>query len=213
MLTDDLIARLSSEDPRASRYGAAMHLLGPVAAGCVVSFLAMWGWLGIRPDLAHAIATSAYWIKFGYTLALAMIGFWLTERLGRPGADATRPRWLLAIPLAVILSLAIVQLLAAPEGARGHLILGASSDVCPWRIVVLSMPIVIAAGYGLRRLAPTRLVAAGTACGLLAGAAGAWIYAFHCDESAAPFIAVWYTLGIAAVGALGGASGKRLLRW
>jgi hypothetical protein len=47
----------------------------------------------------------------------------------------------------------------------------------------------------------------------LAGAAGAWVYAFHCDESAAPFVAIWYTLGIALVGALGGMLGQWLLRW
>ena len=49
--------------------------------------------------------------------------------------------------------------------------------------------------------------------GLLAGAFGAWIYAFHCDESAAPFVIIWYTLGIAAIGALGGLLGRTLLRW
>jgi hypothetical protein len=48
---------------------------------------------------------------------------------------------------------------------------------------------------------------------LLAGAVGAWIYAFHCNESAAPFVAIWYTLGMAAVGASGGLLGKWLLRW
>jgi len=42
---------------------------------------------------------------------------------------------------------------------------------------------------------------------------GIWIYSFHCDETAIPFLAVWYTLGIAAVGALGAVTGRSLLRW
>jgi hypothetical protein len=42
---------------------------------------------------------------------------------------------------------------------------------------------------------------------------GAWIYAFHCDESAAPFVLVFYTLGIAALSALGALIARRLLRW
>jgi hypothetical protein len=210
--TADLIERLSSEDAGRSR-NTTMLLLGPVAAGCLVSFVAMWAWLGLRPDLADAIATTAYWIKFAYTLTLAGICFWLTERLGRPGAGTTRLQGLLAVPLVIIVVLAVIQLAAVPEDARRHLLMGASSNVCPWRIIALALPILVAAGLGMRRLAPTRLIAAGAACGLLAGAAGAWIYAFHCDESAAPFVAVWYTLGIAAVGAAGGASGKWLLRW
>jgi len=211
--TSDLIAELASEDSRTSRRGAAMHLLGPLVAGGAVSFVAMWMWLGIRPDLVHAIGTPSYWIKFAYTLVLAALCFWLVERLGRPGAQTARARRMLAIPLAVIIVLAIAQLATAPATIRMHLTMGASANVCPWRIVALSLPILIAAELGLRRLAPTRLIGAGAAAGLLAGAAGAWIYAFHCDESAAPFVALWYTLGIAAVGALGGASGKWLLRW
>jgi hypothetical protein len=211
--TDDLIARLASDDEGGLRRDAPMLLLGPVVAGCLVSFVAMWMWLGIRPDLMGAAATSAYWMKFAYTLALAALCFWLTERLGRPGAETSRAQRMLILPVAIIVAMAAARLMMAPAPARMHLMMGASSHVCPWRIIALSLPILIATGIGLRRLAPTRLMAAGAAAGLLAGAAGAWVYAFHCDESAAPFVAIWYTLGIAAVGALGGLSGKWLLRW
>jgi hypothetical protein len=211
--TADLIARLSSEGARAPRYGVAVNLLGPLAAGCVVSLLAMWAWLGIRPDIAEAIGTSAFWMKFGYTLGLAVACFWLAKRLGRPGSKTGRLQWILLVPLAIMLVLAVAQMVTAPAAERARLLFGASSNVCPWRIIALSLPILVAAGIGMRRLAPTRLIAAGIAAGLLAGAAGAWIYAFHCDESAAPFVTVWYTLGVAAVGAVGGASGKWLLRW
>ena len=38
-------------------------------------------------------------------------------------------------------------------------------------------------------------------------------YALACTEPAAPFIAVWYTLGIALCGVLGAALGPKLLRW
>jgi hypothetical protein len=65
----------------------------------------------------------------------------------------------------------------------------------------------------MRQLAPTRPILAGGCAGLLAGAAGAWVYAFHCNESAAPFMAIWYTLGIAAAGLLGAATGRWVLRW
>ncbi len=62
-------------------------------------------------------------------------------------------------------------------------------------------------------LAPTRPALAGAAAGLAAGALGAFIYAFHCDESAAAFVALWYTFGIVSVGAIGAVAGRVLLRW
>ena len=67
--------------------------------------------------------------------------------------------------------------------------------------------------WAMRGLAPTHLRAAGLAAGLTSGAAGAWIYAFHCPESALPFIALWYTAGIAVAGAAGLILAPRLLRW
>jgi hypothetical protein len=65
----------------------------------------------------------------------------------------------------------------------------------------------------MRGLAPTRLQLAGAAAGLAAGAAGAWVYAFYCTESAAAFVAVWYSLGIAAVTLAGAVAGRFVLRW
>jgi hypothetical protein len=65
----------------------------------------------------------------------------------------------------------------------------------------------------MRGLAPTRLRLAGAGVGLLAGAAGAFVYAFHCPELAAPFLGMWYLLGMAIPTALGALLGPRALRW
>ena len=65
----------------------------------------------------------------------------------------------------------------------------------------------------MRALAPVRLREAGAAVGLAAGGAGAFIYALHCGEDAVPFIAVWYTLGMALSALLGWIIGPLLLRW
>jgi hypothetical protein len=213
MQTAELIARLSEEAKPADRLAPLKTLSAFLLAGMLVSFALMWAWLGIRPDLAAAAATTAYWMKFGYALLVSAMAFWLTERLGRPGTPARLPAYGLAIAFLLMAALAVVQLATAPAYARHGLVMGASANVCTPRIVALSLPILAAAGFALRRFAPTRLILAGAAAGLLAGAAGTWIYAFHCNESAAPFVAVWYTLGMAAAGAVGGASGKWLLRW
>ncbi|HWC63691.1 MAG TPA: NrsF family protein, partial [Rhizomicrobium sp.] len=65
----------------------------------------------------------------------------------------------------------------------------------------------------LRRLAPTRLTLAGSAAGLVAGAGAATVYGFHCTEMAAPFILIWYTLGIGLAAGLGAMLGQRCLHW
>ena len=213
MKTDELIDRLTGQLAPVSRAAVPRTLAFGLGAGALVSFAAMWLWLGIRPDLASAAATSAYWMKFLYTLSLGCFAFWAVERLARPGSGSRVQMTLLAIPLVVLLILAFIQIDGVSRATRMHLMMGASSNVCPWRIAILSLPVFAGAFWALGKLAPTRLVVAGVMAGLLAGAFGAWIYAFHCDESAAPFVVIWYTLGIAAVGALGGALGRFVLRW
>jgi hypothetical protein len=159
------------------------------------------------------MSTSAYWVKFFYTGLLALIAFRLSERLGRPGTSAERPMRMLFYPVVALFVLGAIQLSAANAETRMHLMMGGSAMVCPWRIVILALPILAGMFVGMRELAPTRPIVAGAAAGLLAGAFGAWVYAFACTESAMPFVALWYTLGIATMGVVGAAAGRMLLRW
>lgn len=213
MKTDALIQHLS-ENAAPVRAGAGLRALAiGLAAGCAVSFALMVLWLGIRPDLMTAMGTGPYWMKFFYTLLFAIAGLWTLERLSRPGA-ATRTQMILeALPFVVLAAWAAMRLMMAPVEARMPMMMGSSHQVCPWRIAVLALPIFVGVFWSLRRLAPTRPWISGAAAGLLAGAAGAFIYAFHCDESAAAFVALWYTIGIVAVGALGALVGRLFLRW
>jgi hypothetical protein len=84
---------------------------------------------------------------------------------------------------------------------------------CPLMIAALSMPALIAALLALSGTAPTRLALAGGAAGLLAGALGALAYALHCTESALPFVALWYSLGMVIPAAAGALLAAALLRW
>jgi hypothetical protein len=152
------------------------------------------------------------WTKLAYTFAIAAFGFWLVERAGRPGADMTRPTLLLALPVLAIALLAILQM-SAPGVDMPQLVLGHSSRVCAFLVTLTALPILAATFWALRRLAPTRLTLAGAGAGLFAGAAGAFVYSFHCTEGSAPFIALWYSLGIALTTAIGALAGRHLLRW
>ena len=213
MKTDDLIAALSTElEPARPRAVASRLALG-LAIGAVVSAAVMMLWLGVRADLMHAMMTGPFWMKFAYAASVAALGFGLIDRLARPDGEGGVFGPLILAPLGAMIALAIYQLVEAPDDRRMAMMMGGSSEVCAFNIVILSIPVFAGLFWSLRALAPTRLTLAGGVAGTLAGAAGTFIYAFHCTESAAPFVAIWYTLGIAAVSFLGAIFGRVLLRW
>jgi hypothetical protein len=213
MKTDDLIAALSADAAPVPPRAVGARLALGFGVGAAVSLAIMVLWLGVRPDLMPAMQTGAFWMKLGYALSLAVLGFGLVDRLARPDGEGGLLGPLIVAPLGAIIALSIWQQWGASHEARMHMMMGESYRVCARNIFVLSVPIFAGVFWSLRALAPTRLVLAGAVAGMLAGAAGTAIYALHCTESAAPFVAIWYTLGILAVGALGALFGRMLLRW
>ncbi|MBL6854165.1 MAG: DUF1109 domain-containing protein [Alphaproteobacteria bacterium] len=213
MKTDDLISALSTDLERAPRHAVGFRLSIALAVGIAVSFVAMWLWLGPRPDMMPAMATPMFWMKLVYALSIAAFGFGLADRLARPDGQGGVWRTLLFLPLAFMIVMALYRYVQAPPEQHMAMLLGGSWTVCARNIVLLSLPVFAALFWSLRDLAPTRLTAAGATAGVLAGAVGTFIYAFHCTESAAPFVAIWYTLGMAVMGALGAVLGRFLLRW
>ena len=213
MKTDALIAALARGPVAANtrtteRRLAAAALLGALgAAACVLIAL------GQRHDIAEAALLPAFWLKMAFPATLAAAAFAATCLLARPGATLGRLSYVLVAPLVVVWALAGSSLFDAPAGGRIALVTGRSAFVCVAAVALLSLPGFIAAFAALRLLAPTRPSAAGACAGLLAGALAATFYALHCDEMAAPFIALWYVLGMLLPTALGALLGPRLLRW
>jgi len=212
MRTDDLIADLSDRlEP--VRYGALTRMLVlAVVVGVIGSTVLMLSALGLRHDFARAIVSFGMWTKLIYTFAIAALGFWLVQRAGRPGADMARPARILLLPVLVMALLALAQL-TTPGADMRDLVLGHSSRVCALLVILTALPTLAATFWALKRMAPTRLTLAGVGAGLFAGAAGAFVYSFHCTEGSAPFIGIWYSLGIALTAAVGGFLGRNLLRW
>ncbi|MGC1304645.1 MAG: NrsF family protein, partial [Caulobacteraceae bacterium] len=110
-------------------------------------------------------------------------------------------------------TLAALQLAHAPPATRMHMVMGDSAKACPWCIVTFALPPLVGLIWAVRGLAPTRLRLTGIVVGFAAGGAGASAYALHCPEMTAPFMVIWYTLGIVGAALLGGLLGPRLLRW
>lgn len=211
-MTDELISRLANDLRPVRPSTMSRLLLGAVLVSGLVAVVAMNMWLGMRPDMATAPMTMTFWSKFGYTLGIALLGGAATLVLARPDGR-TRWPWLTAIGLlAAVLLLAVVQLSRA-EGDMMPLIVGDTAQVCPWRIVVLSLPVLFASMLALRRFAPGNPTLAGFAAGIMSGGLGAWIYSFACAEDGMMFLALFYTLGIVIVGGVGAALGRMLLRW
>ena len=213
MQTDDLIAHLTGELEPVSGAEVMRILAAGLAAGLLGSLLLITLTIGIRPDILDAMGGGAFWLKFVYTFVIAALGLKLVERMGRPGTDATWPALLIAIPVLALMSMMAMQMMPADGGTRHALLMGHSADVCSILIAGLALPLFAGLFWSLRKLAPTRLTEAGAAAGLLAGSAAATIYAFHCTESTATFIAIWYTAGIALTTLMGAALGRFMLRW
>lgn len=214
MKTSDLIADLARDLPPTPRRPVVLRLLGPaLAVGLAVGVAVVAMWLGFQP-MKTAMAIGGWWLKLGYALSLAGLGFALALRLARP--DGGHKGWLLGLAVlavAVMVILGAGQLMIAPGGEQMAMMKGQSWTACSRRIITLAVPAFVLAFLALRRLAPTRPAAAGAAAGLMAGGLGAAAYAMHCPEMAPAFVAIWYTLGIAACAATGGLLGSRLLRW
>lgn len=197
---------------------------GPAPKGLVLKRLSVVAVLGLPISAATAIVvfgllppamftTSVPWMKIVYALAVGLSAAWLTARLAKPGARFEVAQRLTMGVLVAMLALGFVSLLNTPAEARWNDVLGASWWLCPIRVLALSLPALAAAIWALRGLAPTRPLMAGLAAGWMAGAVGAVGYALSCPESSLPFVALWYTLGMALSAAVGAWLGVRLLRW
>jgi hypothetical protein len=213
MKTDDLIARLAADVPIVRRHALGRRVLLGIAGGGVVALLLLLVTLGIRPDLGKAMHGFAFWMKWTYTASLGIGAIVAVLRLARP--DTTPPRWLwlLAVPVLLLAGIGVGELADTPSRDWLAMWLGHSWMMCPWLVLTLAMPIFIGLLWSFRRLAPTRLRAAGAAAGLAAGACAATIYCLHCPEVSAIFVLTWYSLGIGLAAAVGALIGPRFLRW
>lgn len=213
MKTDDLIAMLATGVEPVDPHQAAKRLATALVAGVVGAFALMLMGYGIRPDLAQAAQGPMLWVKLGFALVIAASALVLTQRLARPGIRVGKAWMGVALPWLAISAMGLAVLLSAQPEARLGLVLGRTWLSCALSISLIASPVFVGVLWALRGLAPTRLRLAGASAGVLAAAVGAAVYALHCPEVAAPFLAVWYVLGLALPTAVGAWIGPRLLRW
>ena len=213
MKTEDLVTMLATGVEPVNPRAARLRYAGAVGAGVIGSVVLMTALLGVNAQFARDAAVPMGWAKFAFVAWLLGAALLATPRLGRPGAALAGMPAVLAAPVLGMWLLAAVALAGAARTQWLALVFGTTAATCPFLIALLAAPVFLGGLWAMRGLAPTRLRLAGASVGLLAGAAGAFVYAFHCPELAAPFLGVWYVLGMAIPTALGALLGPHVLRW
>lgn len=210
MKTDDLIEALAAglEPVRPAR----IHPLW-LAAALVASVAGVLLLLGLRPDLGAALTGPVFWLKGLYTVAMAGAALTLVTRLGRPGVPPGLARYAVPAVFGSAVLLALVELAFLPQDLWAQAWLGFTWTICAQNILMMSLFAAPLIWLGARALAPTRPMASGAALGLLTGAIAATAYGLHCPEATAPFVATWYTLGMALAAGIGAVVGRFALRW
>lgn len=213
MKTDSLIESMTRDLEPVPHHALRRRLMLGMLGGAVVTLLLIAIVLGFRSDLGLAMRGFAFWVKWAYTISLGIGAIAMVARLARPEPIRLTGFWPIAIPFALLAAVSAAEMAHVPPGYWFAMWLGDTWKKCPWLVLMLSAPIFVGLLWSFRRLAPTRLRAAGAAAGLAAGAWAATLYCLHCPEVSAVFVLTWYTLGIVLAAAIGALFGPRLLRW
>ena len=213
MKTDELVTLLAKSAGPVAPHATTKRFATALGCGVFVTIVAMLFMLGVRNDISEMMQLPMFWLKFLFPASVAAIALYAAMRLARPGMKPAYAHVLLGVLLALLWFLGGTALLGAAPGERSELIFGDTWLFCIVIIPLLAIPVFAAAMWAMKGLAPTRLRLAGSTAGLLAGATSAAVYALQCPELGAPFIAIWYVLGMFIPAFIGGLIGPRLLRW
>lgn len=212
MKTDDLIARLSADQPPPQR-SAGLSLVVATLLAIVCAATLMLLTTGVRPDFASALGTWRFDMKFVVTLTLASSAFFLLRRAIYPEGFDRAPIWIILAAPAMLLLMVLYELAVLPASAWRPALVGTNWLHCLTLVPVFGLLPLVLALWGIRQGAPSRPVLTGFLAGLLAGGLGAAAYAADCPDDSPLFVMTWYPVGILALGALGAYAGSRVLRW
>jgi hypothetical protein len=213
MKTDDLVSLLAADTLPVPRRAASRRIAFALAVGVPLALLIVMTEYGVRRDLVQVMFWPMFWMKVLVPFTIAVAGFVVLQRLARPGVKVGAG-WLgLVLPVLMLWAMALVSYLMAPEARRPDMVWGQTWRTCAFSIAEISVPVFVASLVALRTLAPTRPALAGACAGAMSGASAAAVYALHCPELTAPFLAIWYVAGMALPVIAGSVIGPRVLRW
>jgi hypothetical protein len=210
--TSDFIAALAADAvPEPIRLGR--RVAAALAIGFIVSVAIYALLMGPRPDIAEAVRTVRFNLKFVDAFAFALPSLLLTLRLARPDA---KPRalalWLLA-PFVLLAAGVVVELIVVPSDEWLNRLVGHNSMFCMRMIPLLAAPLLAALIVALRAGAPLHPALTGAVAGAASAGIAALLYASHCPDDSPLFVATWYPLATLICMGVGALAGRRFLAW
>lgn len=212
MKTDDLITSLAADNSLQVRpvwFGVLASLIAALPVSAALFMMT----LGVRADAAASMHNPFFDLKFIVTLALACAAAAISIYLSRPEALLKRKIWFLAIPLGLLGIGIAADLTVQPRSGWLTRLIGVNAKLCLIAVPLLSLPILIAVLYTLRRGATSRPALTGAFAGLMSAGFAAALYASHCPDDSPLFVAVWYSLAFFIVAAIGAFAGSRILKF
>jgi hypothetical protein len=213
MNTDQLIDMLSTNVEPVKKGQLGKTLAWALAIGAATSFCVMLATVGLRTDSAGGIHVGFLALKLLFMLSVIGTGAALLMKLIRPGQEAGNLFRFLFLPFLVAMFVGIFALALQPSSAWDRMILGTEWVMCLLCIPLFAIVPFALLIWALRKGAPTNLERTGAIAGLVAGALGATVYAFHCSDDSLPFVAIWYGAMVMLCAWIGATLGPRLLRW
>jgi hypothetical protein len=213
MKTDELIDMLGTNIEPVKGGQLRDTLLIALAVGAVAALCLM---LAIFGAPAEALGGEYFGLKvlaLAFTLGLVAAGASFLIRAARPGEPGRRPLVLIGLLFLAILSAGGGALVLTHPAAWGGMVFGPQWAVCLICIPLFSIAPFASLIWALRKGAPTNLTSTGAITGLVAGALGATVFAFHDPGGSIPFIVLWYGGPIVLCALVGAILGPRLLRW
>ncbi len=212
MRTSELIAALAA-DPVAEPVHMRRRFAGALALG-VVGSLALYAlFVGPRPDIAAALGTVRFNLKFADALALALPSLLLFVRLERPDAKpGALALWLFA-PLVLLAAAVAVELIVVPPDEWMARLVGHNMRYCTTMIPMMAAPILVALIIAMRAGAPQHPAWTGALAGAAAAGIASFFYATHCPDDSPLFVATWYPIATLVCAGAGALLGRWVLAW
>jgi hypothetical protein len=212
MNTDDLV-KVIAEDGAAKPPSVPARVGVALAIGALVAGALFVQSLGVRPDVGEALQTWRFAAKVAIVLASFLTALWVTTRLSHPDAGQRRTLAVLSLPVLMLAFAIGWELATSPASSWSGRAIGSNSRLCLVSIALMAVAPLVTLLVALRAGAPQSPATAGAVAGLLAGSLAATLYAVLCVDDSPLFVALWYTLPVAAIALAGAAAGSRVLRW
>ena len=213
MKTNELIDMLGTNLEPVKGGKLRNTLMIALAVGALSASCLMLAILGLPADAVGGDYSGLKILTLGFTLGLVSAGAIFLIGSARPGEPGRKPLILIGGLFFALVSAGGAALVLAHPAAWSGIIFGPQWAACLICIPLFAVAPFASLIWALRKGAPTNLMRTGAIAGLVAGALGAAVFAFHHPGGTIPFIALWYGGSILLCALFGAIIGPRLLRW